>query len=64
MNILGDEWDYVIFSTVRSCAEAEIENGPSVTWIRQHLGSVTDERQVTVAITRSKKGLIVLGANV
>ncbi|XP_070570218.1 3'-5' exoribonuclease HELZ2-like [Ptychodera flava] len=57
----GSEWDYVIFSTVRSLPKVEIEEKPSQGWLRSNLGFITDEHQINVAITRAKRGLIIVG---
>ncbi|XP_077997754.1 3'-5' exoribonuclease HELZ2-like [Glandiceps talaboti] len=57
----GSEWDYVIFSTVRSLPGIEIEERPSQGWLRSNLGFITDEHQINVAITRAKHGLIIVG---
>ncbi|XP_071943704.1 3'-5' exoribonuclease HELZ2-like [Antedon mediterranea] len=57
----GKEWDYVIMSTVRSLPGVEIEKRPSVGWIKTNLGFIADENQMNVALTRAKKGLILIG---
>ncbi|XP_019640358.1 PREDICTED: helicase with zinc finger domain 2-like [Branchiostoma belcheri] len=57
----GSEWDYVIFSTVRSLPSYEIEHNPSPSWLRKYLGFITDQNQVNVAITRAKRGLCIIG---
>ncbi|XP_035696319.1 helicase with zinc finger domain 2-like [Branchiostoma floridae] len=57
----GSEWDYVIFSTVRSLPSYEIEQNPSPSWLRKYLGFIMDQNQVNVAITRAKRGLCVIG---
>ncbi|XP_071791761.1 3'-5' exoribonuclease HELZ2-like isoform X2 [Asterias amurensis] len=57
----GNEWDYVILSTVRSLPRVEIDERPSVAWKKQNLGFITDENQTNVAITRPRLGLIILG---
>ncbi|XP_070570215.1 3'-5' exoribonuclease HELZ2-like [Ptychodera flava] len=57
----GSEWDYVIFSTVRSLPKVEIEEKPSQGWLRSNLGFIIDEHQINVAITRAKRGLIIVG---
>ena len=61
----GDEYDYVILTTVRSLPYNEIRNPDSVQpdkkWLRDNLGFLTDEHQVNVAITRAKQGLIIVG---
>jgi superfamily I DNA and/or RNA helicase len=60
---LGSEWDYVILSTVRSMPNEEIDPRPTLKWRGKHLGFITNEHQINVAITRSKKGLIIIGYN-
>ncbi|XP_060566271.1 helicase with zinc finger domain 2-like isoform X2 [Ruditapes philippinarum] len=57
----GGEWDYVIFSTVRSLPSYKIERHPTLGWCKQNLGFITDRNQVNVALTRAKKGLIIIG---
>ena len=61
----GDEYDYVILTTVRSQPLSEIRNPdlvqPDKSWIRENLGFVTDQHQVNVAITRAREGLIIVG---
>ena len=43
----------------------KIENEAAVqadrTWIREHLGFITDCHQICVAITRAKHGLVIVG---
>uniref|UniRef100_A0ABM0MGU2 Helicase with zinc finger domain 2-like n=1 Tax=Saccoglossus kowalevskii TaxID=10224 RepID=A0ABM0MGU2_SACKO len=56
----GSEWDYVLFSTVRSIPKNQIEEKPSRGWLLNHLGFITDEHQINVAITRAKLGLILV----
>ena len=61
----GDEYDYVILTTVRSQPLSEISNPdlvqPDRKWLRDTLGFVTDPHKVNVAITRAKQGLIIVG---
>ncbi|XP_071117015.1 3'-5' exoribonuclease HELZ2-like [Haliotis cracherodii] len=57
----GGEWDYVIFSTVRSLPQYKIEDKPTLGWRRYNLGFITDENQINVALTRPRKGLIIIG---
>lgn len=57
----GSEWDYVILSTVRSLPRNEIDPNPIQKWRSKHLGFITDEHQINVALTRSKNGLIITG---
>ncbi|XP_052774243.1 helicase with zinc finger domain 2-like isoform X1 [Mya arenaria] len=67
MNVLtvvssqGGEWDYVIFSTVRSLPDYKIEKSPTLGWCKHNLGFITDRNQVNVALTRARKGLIIVG---
>ena len=58
---IGRESDVVILSTVRSMPKAHIEGNPSQSWMQRHLGFITDQHQINVALTRAKKGLIVIG---
>ncbi|XP_053394362.1 helicase with zinc finger domain 2-like isoform X2 [Mercenaria mercenaria] len=57
----GGEWNYVIFSTVRSLPEYKIEKNPTLGWCKHNLGFITDRNQVNVALTRARKGLIIIG---
>ena len=57
----GGEWDYVILSTVRSLPEYQIDKQPSLGWLKRHLGFITDEHQINVALTRAKRGMIIVG---
>ena len=57
----GSEWDYVILSLVRSLSKDEIDPQPSLHWLREHLGFVTDEHQINVGLTRARKGLCIIG---
>lgn len=58
---LGGEWDYVIFSTVRSLPDYKIEKNPTLGWCQHNLGFITDKNQINVAITRARKGLVIIG---
>ena len=58
---LGSEWDYVILSTVRSLPQDEIERNPTSKWRKKHMGFIGDPHQINVAITRARKGLIIIG---
>ena len=53
----GDEYDYVILTTVRSQPLKEIQYPdlvqPDKKWLFDNLGFLTDEHQVNVAITRA-----------
>lgn len=57
----GSEWDYVILSLVRSLNKDELEPNPSLHWLREHLGFLTDEHQINVGLTRARKGLCIIG---
>ncbi|KAL8582079.1 hypothetical protein ACOMHN_003999 [Nucella lapillus] len=57
----GDEWDYVILSTVRSLSSFKIEARPTFGWCSRHLGFITDQHQVNVALTRARRGLFIVG---
>ncbi|XP_033628979.1 uncharacterized protein LOC117291425 isoform X1 [Asterias rubens] len=57
----GSEWDYVIMSTVRSMPRIEIEEKASMGWKQKNLGFIIDENQMNVALTRAKRGLIIVG---
>ena len=57
----GGEWDYVILSTVRSLPNYEIDKRPSLGWLKRHLGFITDHHQINVALTRAKRGMIIVG---
>jgi len=62
---VGSEFDFVIFSTVRSMPHRSIRSKAAVqadrTWIREHLGFITDRHQICVGITRAKHGLVIVG---
>ena len=57
----GTERDFVVISTVRSLPENEVLSGPSPQWLALHLGFLTDEHQINVAITRARHGLFIVG---
>ena len=62
----GDEYDYVILSTVRSLPLEEIEDhrlveADSRLWKSEKLGFLADYHLINVAITRAKQGLIIIG---
>ncbi|XP_033113852.1 helicase with zinc finger domain 2-like isoform X2 [Anneissia japonica] len=57
----GSESDYVIMSTVRSIPLEQIEEKPTIGWKRKFLGFIIDENQTNVALTRAKRGLILIG---
>jgi len=60
---LGRESDFVIFSTVRSMPKSQIERNPTESWMARNLGFIADSHQINVALTRAKKGLIIIGKN-
>ncbi|PVD23134.1 hypothetical protein C0Q70_16397 [Pomacea canaliculata] len=55
------EWDYVVLSTVRSLPSYKIEPHPTYGWCRQNMGFITDQNQVNVALTRARRGIIIVG---
>ncbi|XP_022318580.2 3'-5' exoribonuclease HELZ2-like [Crassostrea virginica] len=57
----GGEWNYVIFSTVRSLPRYRIEKRPTLGWCKKNLGFISDEHQINVALTRARRGLIIIG---
>ncbi|KAH0619282.1 hypothetical protein JD844_019207 [Phrynosoma platyrhinos] len=61
MKSQGSEWKYVIVSTVRSCAQSDIDRKPTKSWQKKHLGFVSDPNQINVAITRAQEGLCIIG---
>ena len=64
---VGDEYDIVILTTVRSLPMREIKNPKFVqadsNWMTENLGFLIDEHQINVGITRAKHGLIIIGKN-
>ena len=62
---IGSEYEFVIFSTVRSMPRRIIKNKaaiqPDRAWIMENLGFVTDRHQICVGITRARHGLIIVG---
>ncbi len=57
----GGEWNYVILSTTRTLPSCEINKKPTIGWRKKHLGFLTDEHQINVALTRAKRGLFIVG---
>ena len=41
--------------------KACIEKNPTRGWILRNLGFITDQNQINVALTRARKGLIIIG---
>lgn len=58
---VGGEWNYVIFSTVRSLPRYRIEKRPTLGWCAKSLGFISDAHQINVALTRARRGLIIIG---
>ena len=58
----GGEWDYVILSTVRTLPRHEINEKPTIGWRKKYLGFLCDENQINVAITRARRGLLIIGS--
>ncbi|KAK3609929.1 hypothetical protein CHS0354_036698, partial [Potamilus streckersoni] len=56
----GGEWDYVLFSIVRSLPEYMIERNPTLGWCKMNLCFIIDHHQINVALTRARKGLIIV----
>ena len=51
-----------MLSTVRSMPEEQIVSGTdNQQWLTSHLGFLIDERQMNVALTRTKHGLVIIG---
>ncbi|XP_063152940.1 3'-5' exoribonuclease HELZ2 [Candoia aspera] len=61
MKSQGSEWKYVIVSTVRSCSQHEIDERPTKSWQKKHLGFVSDPNQINVCLTRAQEGLCIIG---
>lgn len=60
-NFVGSEWDFVILSTVRSLPKSSIEKKPTKGWKYRNLGLITDTQQTNIALTRARKGFIIIG---
>ena len=39
----------------------EIDPEPSLSWLREQLGFLTDEHQMNVGLTRARRGLCIIG---
>lgn len=52
-----------MLSTVRSLPPEQILGGvtDNQQWLASHLGFLIDERQMNVALTRAKHGLVIIG---
>ncbi|XP_053106245.1 helicase with zinc finger domain 2 [Hemicordylus capensis] len=61
MKSQGNEWKYVIVSTVRSCSRSAIDKKPTRSWQKKNLGFVIDPNQINVCITRAQEGLCIIG---
>lgn len=63
--LIGDQYDIVILTTVRSLPTEDIINPevvqPDRKWMTDNLGFLTDAHQINVGITRAKYGLIIIG---
>ena len=57
----GKSYDYVILSTVRWYPASMVDKSPSSRWMRDHLGDLAEKGYVTMAMTRAKKGLVIVG---
>ena len=57
----GREWDYVVVSCVSSLPMSHIEEHADSSWIQRHLGNAANHGQMAVALTRARKGLIIIG---
>lgn len=51
----------MIFSLVRSLPEYRIEPNPTDGWRKENLGFINDDHQINVALTRARKGLVIIG---
>ncbi|XP_065891374.1 3'-5' exoribonuclease HELZ2-like isoform X2 [Dysidea avara] len=57
----GRECNVIILTTVRSLPEDEIPAHPSHNWVNKHMGFVTDQHLMNVAITRAREALCIIG---
>ena len=57
----GREFDYVVLSTCRSVSRSEVEKTPTDDWLQRHLGLTANFHQINTALTRAKKGLVIIG---
>ena len=51
----------MILSLVRSLNKDDLERDPSIYWLREHLGFLTDEHLMNVGLTRAQRGLCIIG---
>lgn len=52
----------MVLSTVRSLPVEKITgSSDNQQWLANHLGFLIDERQMNVALTRAKHGLVIIG---
>ena len=64
LKLLGAERDFIVLSTVRSMpVEQIVSSTDNQQWLTSHLGFLIDERQMNVALTRAKHGLIIIGGS-
>ncbi|XP_022318175.2 3'-5' exoribonuclease HELZ2-like isoform X3 [Crassostrea virginica] len=57
----GKEWQNVILSTVRTLPVHKVEARSTTEWKEQHLGHLINRGQASLALTRAKDRLIILG---
>ena len=51
----------MILSLVRSLNKDDLERDPSIYWLREHLGFLTDEHIMNVGLTGAQRGLCIIG---
>ena len=54
----GREWDYVLLSMVRSSRVPPLKMHA---WLTEHLGLASDQQLMNIALTRARKGFIIIG---
>ncbi|KAH3873318.1 hypothetical protein DPMN_036550 [Dreissena polymorpha] len=59
--VQGLEFDYVILSTVRSIPAIRVERYCTRKWLQENLGLLTNQGLVMSALTRARKGLVIVG---
>ena len=57
----GGEADFVVLSTVRSLPDCRVIKSPTRHWKEENVGFVADEHQMNVALTRARRGLVIIG---